>query len=103
MTAQKRFAWRSRNIEVVNYADIAEMQHGNDLEENMRYISIAKETKRITKEGRYMLSATTIYLLEMDYTDVKVYSLEAGASLIENHVSNTMATGRALKPCSALF
>lgn len=90
MTAQKRFAWRSRNIEAVNYADIAEMQYGNDLEENMKYISIAKETKRITKEGRYMLNGTTIYLPEMDYTDVKVYSPEAGASLVENHVSNTI-------------
>lgn len=58
----------------------------------MKYIAIAKETKRITKEGRYMSGGTTIYLPEMDYTDVQVYSPEAGASLIENHVSDTART-----------
>lgn len=40
MTAQKRFAWRSRNIEAVNYADVAEMQYGNDLEENILNIVV---------------------------------------------------------------
>lgn len=36
MTAQKRFAWRSRNIEAVNYADIADIKrYWNDKEDIM--------------------------------------------------------------------
>ncbi len=57
----------------------------------MNYISIAKETKRITKEGRYMLNGTTIYLPELDYTDVKVYSPKTGACLLKKHVPHLKA------------
>lgn len=42
----------------------------------MNYISVAKETKRITKEGNYKLDGTMIYLPDLDYTDVTVYSPE---------------------------
>ena len=47
----------------------------------MNYISIAKETKRITKEGNYKLDGTTIYLPDLDYTDATVYSPEMGAKM----------------------
>ena len=47
----------------------------------MNYISIAKEIKRITKEGNYKLDGTTIYLPDLDYTDVTVYSPEMEAKM----------------------
>lgn len=53
------------------------------------YISIAKETRRITKEGRYVLNGSTIYLPERDYTDVKVYSPETGERFLKDHKPNT--------------
>ncbi len=47
----------------------------------MNYISIAKETKRITKEGSFELDGTTIYLPDLDYTDATVYSPEMGEKM----------------------
>lgn len=47
----------------------------------MNYISVAKETKRITKEGSFELDGTTIYLPDLDYTDVTVYSPEMGKEI----------------------
>ncbi|MCI7767030.1 MAG: TIGR02452 family protein [Oscillospiraceae bacterium] len=47
----------------------------------MNNINIAKETMRITKEGKYMVEGREIILPERDYKEVIVYSPEAGAAL----------------------
>lgn len=63
----------------------------------MNYISIAKETKRITKEGKYELNGTTIYLPNQDYTDVKVYSPEMGGRLLSGHVPDVANAANHIK------
>lgn len=60
----------------------------------MNYISVAKETKRITKEGNYKLDGTTIYLPDLDYTDVTVYSPEMGEKLLNAHVPGAGSIGK---------
>ena len=44
-------------------------------------IAVARETKKITKEGRYELNGHTVSFPEVDLTAVKVYTPEAGAAL----------------------
>lgn len=63
----------------------------------MNYISIAKETKRITKEGKYEINGTTIYLPNQDYTDVKVYSPEMGGRLLSGHVPDVANAANHIK------
>lgn len=63
----------------------------------MNYISFAKETKRITKEGKYELNGTTIYLPKLDYTDVKVYSPEMGEHLLNGHVPSVANSANHIK------
>ena len=60
----------------------------------MNYISVAKETKRITKEGNYKLDGTMIYLPDLDYTDVTVYSPEMGEKLLNAHVPGAGSIGK---------
>ena len=60
----------------------------------MNYISVAKETKRITKEGNYKLDGTMIYLPDLDYTDVTVYSPEMGEKLLSDHVPGAGSIGK---------
>lgn len=48
----------------------------------MNNIAIAKETLKIVKEMKYMLGGREIALPKMDYANVRVYSPEAGAALI---------------------
>ncbi|MBQ5333248.1 MAG: TIGR02452 family protein [Oscillospiraceae bacterium] len=47
----------------------------------MNNIKVAKETIRITAEGKYTLSGNTVDLPQKDYKEVIVYSPEAGAAL----------------------
>lgn len=63
----------------------------------MNYISFAKETKRITEEGKYELNGTTIYLPKLDYTYVKVYSPEMGEHLLNGHVPSVANSANHIK------
>ncbi len=58
----------------------------------MNVISVAKETKKIIKEDKYVLNGTTIYLPALDYTDVQVYSPESGENLLKRNTQNNIKT-----------
>ncbi len=51
----------------------------------MNYIAVAKETKKIIRDGRYYVDGECIVLPELNYSEVKVYSPEAGERLLEAH------------------
>jgi uncharacterized protein (TIGR02452 family) len=57
----------------------------------MGNIEIAKQTIRITKEGKYTLNGRDISLPSIDYTEVNVISPEDGKRLLETDV-NELAT-----------
>lgn len=49
----------------------------------MDYIKIAKDTINITQAMKYELEGKTIFLPEMDYSDVTVYSPEMGKGMLQ--------------------
>ncbi len=53
----------------------------------MNYIAIAKETKKIIRDGKYVVDGECIVLPEFNYSEVMVYSPEAGERLLREDMA----------------